>query len=158
MQPTQNPVSPADQPQIAGTLRRAALYLIRYGWTQDNHYDNASGTFPAADILGALTMAVTGHAVLPSEIRTEAGANAHREYAAAMTYLVDWLALPDQPGLDDEKALRDWNDLPWLSKSDIINGLLGAAADIDGIIYRPGIHTPYAVDFAAMNVKPAGAR
>src|SRR5205085_352791 len=79
MHPTQDSVSVAPtRPTIADTLRRAALYLIRHGWTQDNHYSNAmtplilrtTTIFPAADVLGALVLAATGRTLLPAEVAT----------------------------------------------------------------------------------------
>jgi len=165
MHPTQNPVSPATPPIVADTLRRAALYLIRHGWTRDNHYANPAApvilrttdTFPAADVVGALVLAVTGRTLIPAEVHAEAGPDAHQELAAAMAYLVDWLGLEDRPGLDDRRALADWNDSPWQDQAHVVDGLLCAAADADGTLYRPDLHRPYAADFAALGLK-AGAR
>jgi hypothetical protein len=165
MHPTQNPVSATVyQPAIADTLRRAALYLIRHGWIQDNHYANEmtpvilrTPTLPAADVLGALVLAVTGRTLTPAQIAVECGHNAAHELRDAVAYLVDWLGLEDRPGLDDQRALWDWNDAPWQDKAHVIDGLLSAAADADGTIYKPGTHRPYAADFAALDLK-AGVR
>ncbi len=86
MHATQNPARPATNPETAATLRRAALYLIRHGWTQDNTYANE------------MTPAILRGHTLP-------------------------------------------------------------AADVHGdTIYKPGTHRPYAADFAALDIKPAGAR
>src|SRR5438067_801619 len=99
MHPTQNPVSVAPtRPTIADTLRRAALYLIRYGWFQDNHYSTTktpaaapAAPFPAADVLGALVLATTGRTLIPAEVAAECGDTAHRELHTAADYLADWL-------------------------------------------------------------------
>jgi len=80
MHPTQHPVSAAPtQPRVADTLRRAALYLIRHGWTQDKHYNTTTDPtaerftllFPAADVLGALVLATTGRTLIPAEVARE---------------------------------------------------------------------------------------
>ncbi len=171
MHPTQKSVSAAVyQPAIADTLRRAALYLIRHGWIQDNHYANEmtpvilrTPTFPAADVLGALVLAVTGRTLTPAEIARECGPDAAREYGNAVDYLADWLGLPRRA--HDASRTRpalvarcgQWNDSPWQDKAHVIDGLLSAAADADGTIYKPGTHRPYAADFAALDIK-AGAR
>ena len=175
MHPTQNPVSTAVTPTVADTLRRAALYLIRHGWTQDNTYTDemtpvilrTTATFPAADVLGALVLAVTGQTLIPAEIASEFGHSAAREFDTTANYLSDWLGLSADygdlyaagfgPGIDIRDLLCRWNDAPWQDSAHVIDGLLSAAADCDGTVYKPGTHRPYAVDFAALNIK-AGAR
>src|SRR2546423_2084123 len=125
MHPTQTPVSvAATRPSIADPLRRAALFLIRHGWTQDNHYSNqmtpvilrTTTILPAADVLGALVLAATGRTLLPGEVATECGESAHRELHTAAGYLADWLGLtrqPDQPHAHDpDPALMVWDDAP----------------------------------------------
>jgi hypothetical protein len=179
MHPTQNPVSAAPyRPSVADTLRRAALNLIRHGWTQDNTYANEmtpailrDHTFPAADVLGALVLAATGRTLIPGEVAHECPQEEAREFDNAVVYLADWLGLADDPdytpdfglSLDRHPAaaaltmLWRWNDAPWQDKSHVIDGLLAAAADYDHTIYKPGTHRPYAADFAALDIK-AGTR
>jgi hypothetical protein len=164
MHATQNPAGPARQPEIAVTLRGAALYLIRHGWIQDNNYANQTTPaafrqpMPAADVIGALVLACTGRTLIPAEITRECGPDADRAYRNAARYLADWLGLPeDAPGKTAERLLWEWNDSPWQDQAHIIDGLLCAAADADGTIYRPGTHRPYAADFAALTLT-AGAR
>ena len=143
MQPTHRTASTAVAPSIAGTLRRTALYLTRNGWIQDTTYakpalSQAAHVFPAADLLGALTVTITGRTILPAEVGTEAGTDAATEFASAVTYLAGWLCLTDdvETTNDPYRALWHWNDAPWQDLVHVVDGLLRAAADIDGLTYN----------------------
>src|SRR5687767_15005293 len=68
MHPTQNPVptdiaqpSPDSDWSPADLLRSAVAYLDRYGWTQRDFFTpRADSPFPAACLVGAVRIAVTG--------------------------------------------------------------------------------------------------
>src|SRR5688572_3940603 len=47
-------------PSPAQTLRDAAVYLARCGWTQGEMFDNPERPTPAACVFGAIRMAVCG--------------------------------------------------------------------------------------------------
>jgi hypothetical protein len=168
MHATQNPVSPATHPGIADTLRRAALYLIRHGWTQDTNYAKRTtpvipgNPMPAADVIGALVLATTGRTLIPGEILRECGLDATCEFYNAVDYLTDWLGLSDEIDYASDKTpqrlLWDWNDAPWQDQAHVVDGLLCAAADADGTVYLPDSHRPYAADFAALGLTSGGAR
>ncbi len=173
MHATQDPVSPATTPTVADTLRRAALYLIRHGWTQDHTYDTpaippASDTFPATDVLGALVLAVTGRTLIPAELVRECDTATVREFNDAAVYLARWLGLLADtdpafdtdywPTLAAQNLLWKWNDSPWQDQAHVVDGLLCAAADADGTVYLPDSHRPYAADFAALGLMSGGAR
>ena len=173
MHPTQNQVSPATPLMVADTLRRAALYLIRHGWSQHRHYDNSAApvilrtpdTFPTADVVGALVLAVTGQTRQPADLLRGWDSATVREFNDAIVYLASWLGLlTDCDAVTDFRISVDaltllwtWNDFRWQDQAHVIDGLLCAAADADGTVYIPDMHRPYAADFAALGLA-AGAR
>src|SRR5262249_15670518 len=103
MHATQNPVSPAPHPPIADPLRRPPppppralapplprppLSPPRPGGPRLTHYTypaapgtpSNSAAFPAADVLGALVLAVTGRPLLPGVLVHDCGPEVVAEF------------------------------------------------------------------------------
>ena len=136
MHPTHTPASDTAPMRhtVADTLRRAADYLTRHGWTQDQYYahtDLRSLDFPAADVIGAITLAVTGQRFdYPADIATTCGPDAFQEHRRAVACLANWLDA-DQSDLwpghlnanDYPHLVAAWNDAPEQDAPGIIDTL-----------------------------------
>jgi hypothetical protein len=170
MNPTQKPVSSTDEhlPSMADTLRHAALYLLRNGWTQDQFFADSGlhpvhrmVAFPAADVLGAIAVAITGRRFdYPEDIRTECGDYVFAEYRQTVTLLATWLDRDDpdlwngQLPIDEAPHLVwTWNDHPDQEPGVVIDTLHRVAAELDNTNYQPD-PARWAVEYAMRH--PAG--
>lgn len=125
MHPTQNQsaeveVTPAD------TLRGAALYLKRHGWTQVDYYRLIPGaSLPAACMLGGIGMAVHGQ---PIDDPMDPDLPAWHQFQAAYDALCDYLTLNDPAWADSgHDTVGDWNDAPGRTVEQVITTLNNAA-------------------------------
>ncbi|MFG3602096.1 DUF6197 family protein [Micromonospora chersina] len=128
MHATQNQV--AEQVTTpARTLRDAALYLSRHGWTQGAYYDSTSGSFtPPACTVGAVGMVCYGGPVdAPAQMFD---APEFTDFEAALTYLDGYLALrfPDGQYYEGLDNTYDFNDAKGQTADEVI-AVLNAAAD-----------------------------
>jgi hypothetical protein len=137
MHPTQNPVSPAyDGPTPADTLRGAALYLERHGWTQGDYYDysdtdgTGSGLTPKACAHGAIAIAAYGS---PVEIPSHANRAERPDFAVAAAIFDDYIRVVVAPTTDDPDDLAGiwWNDADGRTATEVIAALRAAADDYD---------------------------
>jgi hypothetical protein len=130
MQPTQNTAVLDDRPvrrtgaDPASTLRAAALYLVRHGWTQGAFYEQTTSVFtPAACMAGALGMVCYGRQVeAPANNVDDPGYGA---FAAAAQHLDDWLFV--WHGV----LAYGFNDTPGRTIGDVIRALDDAADQWD---------------------------
>ncbi len=170
MQSTQNPLSTADEPSVADTLRHAALYLQRHGWTEDQFYADSGipahlrqPGYPPADILGALLIAITGHRVdHPTDLRGE-NPSAWNLYQRCINALADWidhnadLWHDHTPAHDATHRVCCFNDQPGQEPAEIVEALHHTAADLDGTNYQVNIFRYLAVHLATLP-GPGGTR
>lgn len=151
MHSTHLPVSAArDESTIADTLRLAALYLMRHGWVQDDFFARhpQHNPFPAADLVGALVMVITGRRMLPCEIAEVCGHDTSRRLRDILAYLAWWLGLRGAGNGDYLPVVQDWNDRPGRVPEEVIDELMAAAAHLRGETYRPG-------DYLLADIVPA---
>ncbi|AXO37774.1 hypothetical protein [Micromonospora sp. B006] len=128
MHATQNTV--AEQVTTpARTLRDAALYLSRHGWTQGAYYDATSGSFtPPACLVGAVGMVCYGGPVdAPAQMFD---APEFADFNAALTYLDWYLALrfADSQYYERLDTAYDFNDAKGQT-ADAVIAVLNAAAN-----------------------------
>ncbi len=133
MHRTQNTTaSPAPAVDIspATTLRGAALYLTRHGWTQDNYYADITQPFPAACVTGAIAMAAYGRT---TPYPSHTNAPGVRDYRRAVDTLIDYLDSEGHPtDLDSDVVMPfSWNDDPDRTAEQITATLRAAADDYD---------------------------
>jgi hypothetical protein len=131
MNPTQKPATEDWTP--ADTLRGAALYLERHGWTQGSYYHRIPGetvAMPPACALGAIGMALYGEPV--SDPKSAAHALV-RYFVLAEYALLDYLNLPpyvdpdDEDGEPEPPGVYSWNDDPNQTATDVITAMRQAA-------------------------------
>jgi hypothetical protein len=131
MHPTQKQAPPVEvTPSF--TLRAAAIYLERHGWTQRDYYFNPApdqDLLPAACVLGAIGMAAHGHEIDWPENRCYPGSE---EFLHARRLLLDYLRRTGQASRRDN-AISDWNDDPNQTAEAVITALQAAADDWDRI-------------------------
>lgn len=125
MHPTQEPATTAPagpETTPADTLRAAASYLQRHGWTYGTRYElpAPAATYPAADIIGALRIAVAGHPVGDSYTSPEQAQHVGRAIGVLARFL-DLHTVPAIEGIDD------WNDSVPASTGEVITALRDAA-------------------------------
>lgn len=144
MQPTQKPsVEPAIGPAIvavttpAATLRDAALYLERHGWTQGLFFDLASdGPFPPACAMGAIRMAVYGSTSADTDtinsVQPALVVNTYRHFAGYLdpVLIADLDQRPDA-SYSASDIIGDWNDCADRTAAEVITILRDAADDWD---------------------------
>ncbi|MFC8618830.1 hypothetical protein ACFT9M_20790 [Micromonospora purpureochromogenes] len=107
----------------ARTLRDAALYLSRHGWTQGAYYDQTATCFtPAACTVGAIGMVCYGGPVdAPAQMFD---APEFADFEAALTYLDRYLCEVNPYDTDT----YSFNDTPGRTRAQVI-ATLNAAAD-----------------------------
>jgi hypothetical protein len=140
MHPTQKP-APCP-PRLAGqlgiaevdvtpaqTLRGAALYVQRHGWTQHHYYWRTPGKLPAACALGAIGMAAHGQALdNPQDITLPAWLAFHGAYETLNDYLElggHYTVLDED--LFDQSSIGNWNDHTDQTAEQVIAALHAAA-------------------------------
>lgn len=113
-------------PTPADTLRAAATYLRRYGWIQDGYYRHDSeSVLPAACALGAIGMAVHGHAFTDPQDSELPGWS---HFEAARELLRQHLTTCGLLQMDDSDPLTvaEWND--YAATADAVIRAFGNAA------------------------------
>ena len=133
MQSTQHPATlPGDNASgSAATLRHAAAYLRRYGWTQYCYYrytldTAATGTFPQACVAGAIRCAVLGRPIenLLDVIGTFWNDEEQEAIWAAEDLLADLINPDRTPGaFEPGELIHDWNDAPGRTLADVLDTL-----------------------------------
>lgn len=129
MNPTQNSTEVTEvTPAI--TLRHAALYLQRYGWTQGDYYRDhwdehgTPGLFPAACALGAIAAAVYGEAIASPEDEMLP----EFDYVDDARHALGQYICPDVYDYDPSiESVGDWNDDPSRTADEVISTLNDAA-------------------------------
>jgi hypothetical protein len=134
MQPTQiQPVSEAQATATAEqTLRRAARYLVSFGWCQGHLFDGSHRVTPRASALGAIRMAVLGCPdgtdwwQLPvDEVARITGAES---FLAAFLTIEGFVE--DPAAAEESKArhvIQEWNDHPDTTVGKVVAALAGTA-------------------------------
>ncbi len=139
MHPTPTPAdtSPAAsapvEPTIADTLRGAALYLGRHGWTRHDYFaEEPTGEtpFPAACVHGAISAAAYGWAnTNPFDPTNDHWAEA-RAFRKAITYFDDYIiGLYGQTYPDVIENAAIWNDMDGRTADEVILCLNAAATE-----------------------------
>jgi hypothetical protein len=159
MQPTQNPpTEPIFGPDVeavttpAVTLRNAALYVERHGWTQSLFFDLAhDGPFPPACAMGAIRMAVYGSTSLdPDTTDVDQQALLTRANRQLAGYLdPDFGISEDDDPYSASDRIGDWNDETDRTAADVITTLREAADDWDRL-HTGRYLTAYAANLAAI--------
>jgi len=131
MHPTQQQAPPVEVTP-ADTLRAAAVYLNRHGWTQRDYYFNpepGEDLLPAACALGAIGMAAHGRETdWPDDQRNPGAA----EFLSARRLLLDYLRRTGQASRQAH-AIGDWNDDPNQTHEAVVETLTAAADEWDRI-------------------------
>ncbi len=118
------------------TLRDAALYLQRHGWTQGAHYDFTADTFgptPPACVRGAIAIACYGEAV---DNPWTTDRPEQPQFTTVAAFFDDYLYLHHIHTLTDVDDDTDlcavwWNDQPERTARQVIDVLRAAADDWD---------------------------
>ncbi|GIH14707.1 DUF6197 family protein [Rugosimonospora africana] len=135
------PVEPI-QPTPADTLRHAALYLRRHGWTQGVYYarrnvnevtgEASPNPTPSVCALGAIAMATYGR---PVDYPFNPGHIDADVFRYTSEVLRDHLELhvfgPPEHWWEDRATVEDWNDHHAVSIDEIIETLEAAAHEWD---------------------------
>lgn len=118
----------ADQPVHTDTpatvLRRAADYLQAHGWTWGTRYEERDETPPAADVVGAIRIAVVGDPVHDAYDSPDQATTVARSLATLTTFLrLDQAAIRG----DVIEALTEWNDTVPINTGEVVTALHYAA-------------------------------
>lgn len=109
----------------ARVLRDAAAYLDQCGWTQFVLYilPDAHTVLPAADVRGAIHIAVAGIPVQPGDPRLTPTQRALIRETEAL--LADWLRMDTTypPGARPADVIGAWNDHPHRTTYDVLDAL-----------------------------------
>jgi hypothetical protein len=117
--PVDHVTGPADTP--SSILRRAAHYLERHGWTWGCRYEERTETVPAADVVGAIRIAVVGDPVHDTYDTPEQATQVGRTLACLTAFLH-----LDQA--DPIESLTEWNDTVPTNTGDTVTALRDAAS------------------------------